>query len=144
MCIRDSQCAVIVGDTQLCVGTDQGIVQKLPLLMVHVGDQQGEENMKSLNFRSQQGLLHTGSVQHFIHGTVYLADRHDIDTILGGRGDLDELAADIGASPVELMALQRRNNKDLNALTPHPGGHELHGKTLARATGCLLYTSRCV
>ena len=124
-----------MGDTQLCVGTDQGIVQKLPLLMIHVGDQQGEEDVKPLNFRSQQGFLHTRSVQHFIHRAVYLPNRHDVDTILGGRGDLDELAADVGAGSVELMALQRRHNKDLDALAPHPGGHELHGKTLARAAG---------
>ena len=91
--------------------------------------------MQSLNFRGQHGLLHTWPVQHFIHRAVHLADGHDIDTILGGRGDLDELAADIGAGPVELMALQRCHNKDLNALAPHPGGHELHGKALACTAG---------
>ena len=133
--IRVIQRAVVVGDPQPCVGADQGVVQKLPLLMVHVGDQQGEKDVEPLDLRSQQRFLHTGAVQHFIHGAVHLADGHNIDTVPGSRGDLDELAADVGTGPVELMALQWSHNKDLDALAPHPGGHELHGKTFARAAG---------
>ena len=36
---------------------------------------------------------------------------------------------------MELMALERRHNKDLDALAPHPRGHKLHGKALACAAG---------
>ena len=37
--VRVIQRAVVMGDPQPCVGADQGVVQKLTLLMVHVGDQ---------------------------------------------------------------------------------------------------------
>ena len=96
-----------MGDTQLGIGANQSVVQKLTLLVVHVGDQQREKDVEPLDFCRQQRLLHAWAIQHFIHRAVHLSDRHDIDAILGGRGDLDELAAYIGTGPVELVALQR-------------------------------------
>ena len=48
---------------------------------------------------------------------------------------MDELAADVGAGPVELVAFQRGHDEHLDAFASHTGGHELHGEALARAAG---------
>ena len=94
-----------MGDAQLGIGADQGVVQKLPLLMGHIGDQQGEKDMEPLYLRRQQGLLHARAVQQLVYRLVHLADLHDIDAVFGGGRDLDELPADVGTGPVELMTL---------------------------------------
>ena len=91
--------------------------------------------MEPLDFRRQQGLLHAGAVQQLVHRLVHLADLHDVDAVFGGRGNLDELSADVGAGPVELMAFEGRHDKYLDAFSPHAGRHQLHGEALARAAG---------
>ena len=91
--------------------------------------------MEALDLCRQHGFLHTRAVQQFIYGSVHLSDLHDIDTVLGGWRDRYKLPANIGAGPVEFMALQRSNNKDLDTLTPHTCCHQLHTKTLAGAAG---------
>ena len=48
---------------------------------------------------------------------------------------MNELAADVFAGPVKLMALERRDDKHLDTLAPHPQRHELHGKGFSRAAG---------
>ena len=52
-----------------------------------------------------------------------------------GRGDLNELTAYIGTGAVELVALQRGNDKYGDTFPPHPQRHKLHSEGLACATG---------
>ena len=65
--IRVIQSAVLMGDAFEGVGADHSIIQKLPLLMGHVGNQQGEKDVEPLDFCRQQRLLHAWAVQQFIH-----------------------------------------------------------------------------
>ena len=94
-----------MGDAQLAVCVYQGVVQKLPFFMGHIRDQQGEKDVEPLNLCRQQGFFHAGTIQQLVYGLVHLANLHDIDTILRGRRNLDELPANVGAGPVELMPL---------------------------------------
>ena len=64
-----------------------------------------------------------------------MADFHDIDAMRGTWGDFDELPADVVAGPAELVALDGRHNKALDAAHPHPQGQQLHGKGLPRPGG---------
>ena len=61
--IRITERSVIMGDTFPCVGTNQGIVQKLFFLIGHIGDQQGKEDMKPLNFCCQLRAFDTGAIR---------------------------------------------------------------------------------
>ena len=124
-----------MGDTFPCVGTNQGIVQKLFFLIGHIGDQQGKEDMKPLNFCCQLRAFDTGAIQRFLHGLVYLADLQDIDAAFGGGGDTDIFAARVDAGTVELVALQGCQHENLYALTPHTEGHQQDQEGLARAAG---------
>ena len=124
-----------MGDTFPCVGTNQGIVQKLFFLIGHIGDQQGEEDMKPLNFCCQLRAFDTGAIQRFLHGLVYLAYLQHVDAAFGGGGDTDKLAACVHAGTVELVALQGRQHENLYALTPHTEGHQQDQEGLARAAG---------
>lgn len=94
-----------MGDALLVVGVDQGLVQKLALLMVHVRDQQAEKDMEPLDLLRQFRELDAGAIQQLVDGAVHLPDLHHVDTVGACRGDLDELAAHVGAGPVELMPL---------------------------------------
>ena len=85
------------------VGADQRLIQKLPLLMAHIGNEQAEENVKLLDLRRQFRELDTGAIQHFVDRPIHLADFHDIDAVRAGRGDLDKFSAHIGTGPVELV-----------------------------------------
>ena len=48
---------------------------------------------------------------------------------------MNELAADVFAGPVKLMALEGCDDKHLDTLAPHPQCHKLHGKGFSRAAG---------
>ena len=85
------------------VGADQGLIQQLPFLVAHIGNEQAEENVQLLNLRRQFRELDTGAVQHFVDRPIHLADFHDIDAVRAGRGDLDKFSAHIGTGPVELV-----------------------------------------
>ena len=128
-------CFGFLGNAFCVIGSDHCFVQKLPFFVGHVRDQQGEENMKLLDFLSQFGQLDLPTVQQVICGLIYLANLHDIDTVGTGRGDLNELAANIGACTVELMALQGCNDKYGDTFSAHPQGHQLHGEGLPGTTG---------
>ena len=91
--------------------------------------------MEPLDLGGQLRFLNAGAIQQVIHRTVHLADLHDVDAVVGCRRDADELSAQIGTGTMELMALQGRDDKDLDTAAPHSGGHQLHGETLAGATG---------
>ena len=133
--IRITERSVIMGDTFPCVGTNQGIVQKLFFLIGHIGDQQGKEDMKPLNFCCQLRAFDTGAIQRFLHGLVYLADLQHVDAAFGGGGDTDKLAACIDAGTVELMTFQGCQHENLYALTPHTECHQQDQEGLARAAG---------
>ena len=92
-----------MGDAFGIVGADQGLIQKLPFLVAHIGNEQAEENVQLLNLSRQFRELDTGAVQHFVDRPIHLADLHNIDAVRAGRGDLDELTAHIGTGPVELV-----------------------------------------
>ena len=117
----------------LGVGADHGFIEKLPFLMVHVGDQQAEKNMKPLNFGGQHGVLHRAAVELFIDRAIRLPDFHDVDAVGGCGRDLDERPADVGAGPVKFVTFERCDDEHLNPFAPHPQRHELHGKGLAAA-----------
>ena len=103
--------------------------------MAHIGNEQAEENVQLLDLRCKFRELDTGAVQHFVDRPIHLADLHDIDTVRAGRGDLDELTAHIGAGPVELMPLQRSDDKNGDVFAPHPERHQLHGEGFACTAG---------
>lgn len=101
--------------------------------MVHVGDQQAEKDVQPLDLGSQHGVLHGAAVELFIDRAVCLPDLHDVDAVGGCGRDLDERPADVGAGPMKFVPFERRDDKHLDTLTPHPQRHELHGKGLAAA-----------
>ena len=133
--IRITERSVIMGDTFPCVGTNQGIVQKLLFFIGHIGYQKGEEDMESLDFGSQLRAFDAGAIQHFFHGLIYLADLQHVDTAFGGGGDADELAACVDAGTVELVAFQGCQHENLYAFAPHTERHQQDQKGLARAAG---------
>ena len=124
-----------MGDAFGIVGADQGLIQKLPFLVAHIGNEQAEENVQLLDLSRQFRELDTGAVQHFVDRPIHLADLHNIDAVRAGRGDLDELTAHIGAGPVELMPLQRSDDENGDVFAPHPECHQLHGKGFACTAG---------
>ena len=133
--IRIVQGCVVMGDSFCVVGSDHGIIKKLPFLVVHIRDQQAEKDMKLLDLLSQFGKLDTSTVQKLIDRLIYLPNLHDIDAMGTGRGDLDELSAHIGAGAVELMPFQWSDDKDRDSFSPHTQRHELHGEGLSRTAG---------
>ncbi len=124
-----------MGDALLPVDQHQGLVQELPFLVCHVRDQQAEKDVQPLDLLRQLREPDAGAVQQLVHRMVHPAYLHHVDTVGTCRGDLDELAAHVGAGPVELMPFQWGNNVDGDALPAHPQRHELHGKGLPRAAG---------
>ena len=133
--IRSIERGVVVGDAFPCIGADQGIIQKLFFLIGHIGDQQGEEDMESLDFGCQLRAFDAGAIQHFFHGLVYFADLQDIDTAFGGGGDTDELAACVDTGAVELVAFQGCQHKNLYAFASHTERHQQDQEGLACAAG---------
>ena len=125
---RIDQGLVFVGDPLFGIGLDQRLIEKLPLLMGHVRDEQAEEDMQLLDLPGQCRVVHGRTVQQLIDGVIRFPDLHDVDAVPAGGGNLDELPADILAGPVELMPFQRRYDEDFDVLAPHPGGKKLHGK----------------
>ena len=100
---RVFQRGVVMGNAFGVVGADQGLIQKLPFLVAHIGNEQAEENVQLLDLRRQFRELDTGAVQHFIDRPIHLADLHDIDTMRACWGNLDKFSAHIGTGPVELV-----------------------------------------
>ena len=78
-------------------------------------------------------MLHGAAVELLIDRAVCLPDLHDVDAVGGCGRDLDERTADVGAGPMKFVPFERRDDKHLDTLTPHPQRHELHGKSLAAA-----------
>ena len=64
-----------------------------------------------------------------------MTDFHDVDAVGRAGCDFDELPANVVAGPAELVALDGRHNKALDAAHPHPQGQQLHGKGLPRPRG---------
>ena len=128
---------VVVGDAEVPVGLDQGLVQHLLLLVGHVGDEQAEKRHELLDFPGQQGIhLPVADLIDELHlRGGHMADLHDVDAVRRAGCDLDELPADVVAGPAELVALDGRHNKALDAAHPHPQGQQLHGKGLPRPGG---------
>ena len=89
--------------------------------------------MQPLDLGGQHGVLHGAAVELFIDRAVCLPDLHDVDAVGGCGRDLDERTADVGAGPMKFVPFERRDDKHLDTLTPHPQRHELHGKGLAAA-----------
>ena len=133
--VRITERDVVVGNAFPGIGADQGIIQKLFFLIGHIGDQQGKEDMKPLNFGCQLRAFDAGAIQHFFHGLIYLADLQHIDTAFGGGGDTDELTACVDAGTVELVAFQGRQHENLYALAPHTERHQQDQEGLACAAG---------
>ena len=124
---------IVVRNALFGVGADHGFVEKLPFLVVHVGDQQAEKDVQPLDLGGQHGVLHGAAVELFIDRAVCLSDLHDVDAVGGCGRDLDERTADVGAGPMKFVPFERRNDEHLNPFATHPKRHELHGKGLAAA-----------
>ena len=132
-----------MGDPFPGIGLNERLIQKLPLLVGHIRDEQAEEDMQLLDLPGQGGVVHGRAVQQLIDGVIGFPDLHDVDAVAAGGGDLDELPADILAGPVELMSFQRGDDEYFDILAPHPGGKKLHGKGLA-CTGAAQDRQVCV
>ena len=121
-----------MGDAEILVGLDQGLIQHLLLLIGHVRDKQPEKGQQLLNLPGQQGIhLPVGDFvdkRHLRGG--HMADFHDVDAVGRAGCNLDELPADVVAGPAELVAFDGRQNKALDAAHPHPQCQQLHGKGL--------------
>ena len=102
---RIIQAFIVMGDAFLFIGLYQGLVQQLPFLMGHVGNEQGKENVEPLYLGGKLRFFRLRPVQQIICGGIHLPDFHDIDTVPGSGGNLDELPADIAAGTVKFMAL---------------------------------------
>ena len=76
-------------------------------------------------------MLDCTAVELLIDRAIRLPDLHDVDAVGGCGRDLDERPADVGAGTVKFVTFERRDDKHLDTLTPHPQRHELHGKGLA-------------
>ena len=124
---------IVVRNAFFGIGTDHGFIEKLPFLMVHVGDQQAEKDVQPLDLGGQHGVFDRAAVELLIDRAVCLPDLHDVDAVGGCGRDLDERTADVGAGPMKFVPFERRDDKHLDTLTPHPQRHELHGKGLAAA-----------
>ena len=121
------QRAVIMGDTELVVGLDEGFIEHLLLLVGHVRDQQGEEDHELLDLPGQHGVhvvvVHLIDQLH-LRGDG-MPDLHHIDAVWRAGCDPDELTADPGAGPLELMALDGSNDIALDTPHTHPQGQKL-------------------
>ena len=93
-----------MGNAFLLIGLYQRLIQELPLFMVHIRHQQGEEDMEPLDLCRQLRFFRLRAVQQVVGGGIHLADVHDVDAVPGGRGYLDKLPADIAAGPMEFMS----------------------------------------
>ena len=108
-----------MGDAFGIVGADQSLIQKLPFLVAHIGNEQAEENVQLLDLRRKFRELDTGAVQQFIDRPINLADLHNIDAVRACRGDLDKLAAHICTGAVKLVPLQGSDDENRDIFTPH-------------------------
>ncbi len=131
--LRVAERVIVVRNTLLGVGTDHSFVEKLPLLMVHIGNQQAEKDVQPLDLGGQHGMLHSTAVELLIDRAIRLPDLHDVNAVGGCGRDLNERAADVGAGAMKFVTFERRDDKHLNTLSPHPQRHELHGKGLSAA-----------
>ena len=113
------------------IGFNKCLIQKLFLLMIHVRNQEREEDMEPLDFGSQSGSIQCRSIQQFIDRIINFSDFHDVNAILAGRRDLDEFSAHVFTGPVKFMPLQWSNDEDLDSFPTHPKCHGLHGEGLA-------------
>ena len=131
------QGAVVMGDTELVVGLDEGFIEHLLLLVGHVGDQQGEENHQLLDLSCQHGVHVV--VVHLIDQLHLWADGmpdlHHIDAVWRAGCDPDELSADPGAGSLELMALDGGDDIALDTPHPHTQGKKLQSEGLSSTGG---------
>ena len=72
---------IVVRNALLGIGADHGFIEKLPLLMVHIGNQQAEKDVEPLNFGGKHGVLDCAAVELFIDRAVCLPDLHDVDAV---------------------------------------------------------------
>lgn len=114
---------------------DQRIVKQLPFLIGHIGNQKAEEDVQLLNLTGKHGLINVRRIQQIGDRSICPADLHDVDTVRGCRGDLNELTADVVAGTVEFVAFQRCDDKGLDVLPPHTERHQLHRKGLTGTGG---------
>ena len=124
-----------MGDTFSGICADQGVIQQLFFLIGHIRDQQGKENVEPLDLGCQLRSFDAGTIQHFFHGLIDLADLQHVDTAFGGGGDTDKLTACIDTGAVKLMAFQRCQHENLYALAPHTERHQQDQEGLSRAAG---------
>ena len=129
------QTGIVVGDTLIAVGGDNGLIQKLALLVAQIGDQQREEDVQLLDFGGLLRLLRHGTIQQFAAGVVDFANFHDVDTVRAARHDTDNGAVQRLGLTVKLVSFQRGNDVNRCSRQPHTPGDQLHGERLACAGG---------
>ena len=111
-----------MGNPELGVGLDQGLVQHLLLFIIHIGDQKGEENHQLLDLFCQHGVdvVVIQFVDQFHFRCECRTNLHDVDAGAGTRGQFDIGTANFVAGTLELMAFERSNNIALDAAHPKP------------------------
>ena len=108
-----------MGDSLFRIGADQSLIQELLLFMVHIRNQQTEENVELLNLSCQDGVFIDHTIYDGVGCLIHPAYGHDVDALLGSGTDTDELTTHILAGAQKLMSFQRSNNEHLSAFSPH-------------------------
>ena len=101
--------------------------------MRHIGDEQTEKDVQSLDLGCQCRLFNHNAVKQFVSRFVRLSYFHYVDAVFRCRRDLYKLAADILTGTIKLVSLQWCYNKHLNTFSPHTESHQLHKKGFSRA-----------
>lgn len=90
--------------------------------MVDVRDQQRKENVQLLDLLCQNGVFTDNTVDQLISAQILLPDLADVDALPGCRTDGNKCATDVVAGSKKFMALERRDDEDLSAFSPHAEG----------------------
>ena len=78
-----------------------------------------QEDVELLDLAGKDRVLIDDSINDLISCLIHSSYLHDIDALLRGRTDGNELTAYIAASTQELMPLQRCDDEYLSTFPPH-------------------------
>ena len=94
-----------------------------------------EKDVKLLDFGGQRRFFQRASVQKFVCRCIGFSDFHDVNTIFGSGGNLNNLPADIFAGAVKFMPFEGGDDKHLDSFPPHTQPHQLHRKGFSGSAG---------
>ena len=127
---------VVKGNAEPLIALHQRGVQIVLVLVAEILFQQRIEDDEPGDLVSQNGVV-TGrqAAQAGIGIQRGAPDGHDVDAVLGGRGQADKLSADLFAQGAELVAFLGNDVNDLPPLLPQTATQGEQRKGLARAGG---------